>query len=402
MTQQDDITQRVLTDDEILTATLYGQSEARMIRNGRAIESALLSKLRAPVAEQAALFAQSTTKDDKAALGMLECGKPLCAPGEHHPLCRNGWAEKKGASAPTPKPWPVEEQPDGTVAPVDPVDLACAPVTDERDALMRAIVKAGQDAGIIRADLETVSGPEFLHILECLSKASAPVADEPVPYPKREDVTPEMRASFERLFSEARKHNHGTLARNEQGAYRDLRVDADWVFYQRAWADALASAPATDLRPHLEWALRRIRTSLDTGDKYEAAQAALDAAVAAPRESAPVADERFKPPFDNCSFRMCDLPGQCRGEGKCHHPASAPVAGEALTAEAVERQYRDGVHIGSGLPRATCPCGFCVKHRHGFERGDDPAAPQASAEDAQAPADVAQLVAFILDRFGRT
>ncbi|WP_459694557.1 hypothetical protein, partial [Achromobacter xylosoxidans] len=82
-----------------------------------------------------------------------------------------------------------------------------------------------------------------LHILECLSKASAPVADEPVPYPKREDVTPEMRASFERLFSEARKHNHGTLARNEQGAYRDLRVDADWVFYQRAWADALASAP---------------------------------------------------------------------------------------------------------------------------------------------------------------
>lgn len=75
---------------------------------------------------------------------------------------------------------------------------------------------------------------------------SAPVADEPVPYPKRDDVTPEMRASFERLFSEARRHNHGTLARNEQGAYRDLRVDADWVFYQRAWADALASAPVAD------------------------------------------------------------------------------------------------------------------------------------------------------------
>ncbi|WP_205736960.1 hypothetical protein [Achromobacter spanius] len=61
--------------------------------------------------------------------------------------------------------------------------------------------------------------------------------------------------------------------------------------------------------------------------------------------------------------------------------ASAPVAGEALTAEDVERQYRDGVHIGSGLPRATCPCGFCSKHRHGFERGDDLAAPQASQLD---------------------
>lgn len=26
------------------------------------------------------------------------------------------------------------------------------------------------------------------------------------------------------------------------------------------------------------------------------------------------------PPFSNCSFRVCDLPGQCRGEGECHHP----------------------------------------------------------------------------------
>ena len=57
---------------------------------------------------------------------------------------------------------------------------------------------------------------------------------------------------------------------------------------------------------------------------------------------------------------------------------SVPVTGEALTAEAVERQYRDGLHIGSGLPRTTCPCGFCAKHRHGFERGDDLAALQAS------------------------
>ncbi|MGZ9893073.1 hypothetical protein ACXXNA_05895 [Bordetella bronchiseptica] len=55
-----------------------------------------------------------------------------------------------------------------------------------------------------------------------------------------------------------------------------------------------------------------------------------DAGDAAPQAS-PVAGGaaheplpgRFKPPFDNCSFRMCDLPGQCRGEGKCHHPVSA-------------------------------------------------------------------------------
>lgn len=28
------------------------------------------------------------------------------------------------------------------------------------------------------------------------------------------------------------------------------------------------------------------------------------------------------PPFSDCSFAICDLPGQCRGEGKCHHPVS--------------------------------------------------------------------------------
>ena len=51
--------------------------------------------------------------------------------------------------------------------------------------------------------------------------------------------------------------------------------------------------------------------------------------TAAPQASEPQpTDERFKPPFDNCSFRMCDLPGQCRGEGKCHHPA--PQASEAV------------------------------------------------------------------------
>ena len=57
------------------------------------------------------------------------------------------------------------------------------------------------------------------------------------------------------------------------------------------------------------------------------------------RASAPVAGEahnkpsaeHFTPPFGNCSFRMCDLPGQCRGEGKCHHPSdAAPQASEAV------------------------------------------------------------------------
>ncbi|WP_338509100.1 hypothetical protein [Burkholderia gladioli] len=28
-------------------------------------------------------------------------------------------------------------------------------------------------------------------------------------------------------------------------------------------------------------------------------------------------------PFENCQFRNCDLPGQCKAEGKCHHPRAA-------------------------------------------------------------------------------
>jgi hypothetical protein len=53
-------------------------------------------------------------------------------------------------------------------------------------------------------------------------------------------------------------------------------------------------------------------------------------------------------------------------------PATAAHAEASLTSDDVERQYSDGVHIGSGLPRATCPCGFCAKHRFGFNKGDVP------------------------------
>lgn len=28
----------------------------------------------------------------------------------------------------------------------------------------------------------------------------------------------------------------------------------------------------------------------------------------------------IKSPFAECKFELCDLPGQCRGEGRCHHP----------------------------------------------------------------------------------
>lgn len=96
----------------------------------------------------------------------------------------------------------------------------------------------------------------------------------PVPYPNPAEVTPAMRAGFERLFHEARTRRHGTLARNESGAYRDLWVAADWLFYQRAWADALAAQPQPSGNAVSDDAMERalselvdkIVPGLDTGD----------------------------------------------------------------------------------------------------------------------------------------
>ena len=59
--------QPLLTDKEIMDIMLYGQTDARLLENGRAIESALLSKLRAPVADE-------LSKDERAAIeALIEC-----------------------------------------------------------------------------------------------------------------------------------------------------------------------------------------------------------------------------------------------------------------------------------------------------------------------------------------
>lgn len=99
--------------------------------------------------------------------------------------------------------------------------LTCASGHDECESLERCAVEA------LRAALASGASPEPLL---------------PVSYPKREDVSEIMRARFERLFADEQGRNHSTLRRNEQGAYANLRVAADWTFYQRAWADALEAA----------------------------------------------------------------------------------------------------------------------------------------------------------------
>jgi hypothetical protein len=51
----------------------------------------------------------------------------------------------------------------------------------------------------------------------------------------------------------------------------------------------------------------------------------LAAAMPAQSEVSPIVA-----PYPECSFRICDLPGQCRGEGKCHHPAAPAQSGEPI------------------------------------------------------------------------
>lgn len=71
---------------------------------------------------------------------------------------------------------------------------------------------------------------------------------------------------------------------------------------------------------------------------------------------------------------------ECGERQECHHGQDNGACGwcydeaargeqMAMNREDVERQYKDGIHIGSGLPRATCPCGLCSKHRFGFNSG---------------------------------
>lgn len=60
-------------------------------------------------------------------------------------------------------------------------------------------------------------------------------------------------------------------------------------------------------------------------------------------------------PYANCRYKICDLPGQCRGEGKCHHPAipaySATLAPQAQQ-EPTEHKLPYDVTVGGGTFRA--------------------------------------------------
>ena len=98
--------------------------------------------------------------------------------------------------------------------------------------------------------------------------------------------------------------------------------------------------------------------------------------VAALRNAAPAllaaspVEQPEAAPFANCQFRVCDLPGQCRTEGACHHPK--PSA-DAAAAQGDERAAFEAWYLHD-MPHET----YLLKrsHQHPEMYDDD------SVEDA--------------------
>jgi hypothetical protein len=83
-------------------------------------------------------------------------------------------------------------------------------------------------------------------------------------------------------------------------------------------------------------------------------------------------------PFSNCKFRECDLPGQCRSEGKCHHPASEPKAAEdePLTCDFCGAKVDDPWHTSDATRKHLHQCDAC--------HASEPKAPTDVADSAVA------------------
>ncbi|NVI06384.1 hypothetical protein FSB64_21960 [Paraburkholderia sp. JPY454] len=76
-------------------------------------------------------------------------------------------------------------------------------------------------------------------------------------------------------------------------------------------------------------------------------QTLLTEARAASPQATVKGDDMRTAPYANCWFRQCDLPGQRRGEGKCHHPrAAVSQAGATLSEDVLMRAIADTAGCG--------------------------------------------------------
>ena len=147
------------------------------------------------------------------------------------------------------------------------------------------------------------------------------------PSPDREQVGEAPEGCTPADAEMLRAANHSLAAENDR-LRRRLRPFAQ-----------LASSP-------LSWAMVEYCIADDPEKQTLQApqmQRAFNRAADALREDASPSREcaDSNPPFSNCSFRICDLPGQCRAEGECHHPKDKQpreCAASAPTLSAAERE----------------------------------------------------------------
>jgi hypothetical protein len=102
--------------------------------------------------------------------------------------------------------------------------------------------------------------------------------------------------------------------------WNECRVNGDFTVSAAAlsFARALLASSASDKQEVVE----KIPT------RWQKAQMAFGGGEVLSDKSASDAQPK-NAPFANCQFRECDLPGQCRSEGKCHHPTERPAAADS-------------------------------------------------------------------------
>jgi hypothetical protein len=116
--------------------------------------------------------------------------------------------------------------------------------------------------------------------------------------------------------------------------------------------------------------------SADAVSNAESAIAAAESAVSEPEK----VDQQT--PFKNCRFRICDLPGQCRGEGRCHHPCVAAYGTPAAVEKwmTIESAPKDGTEVllmverRAGVPNKCLvghymAGGHCIEDHPPIEKG---------------------------------
>lgn len=118
--------------------------------------------------------------------------------------------------------------------------------------------------------------------------------------------------------------------------------------------------------PILKTALRRWHTALS---RQPSAAGSVDVWKPGPLENvANCLDASLRRGIE--ALRATGHPGDVIDASRLEYLRQKRVlTAKPLTAEDVERQYENGVCKGSGIARATCPCGFCAKHRYGFNQG---------------------------------